>query len=301
MLPIFRIIPVGGVFLAVAILLLALHPPRGIAPLSPTLLAAHGPLVDRDEHPELRQFLILAALDRADAVERLRVIPETHIPPAPPARAPQTGLSLLMPSPETLFQPRAAPVAAPPPQIKTPVEAKAQAEVGLEVHGAASAAAQEEITPAAAPAGEAAVAASPTTSAEDKPPPVAVAALPAHQAQNDNGAAPVEGSDGSATPTDIGEAAALALPIVLPQERPLALRKLDRRRAYEARPNQRHEAKLRRRPKHTPVRSARRAPQKAMTRVRETKQPKTADSFDLFTALFGPPPQAAGTPRPGRP
>jgi hypothetical protein len=125
MLPIFRIIPVGGVLLAIAILLLALQPPRGATPLSPTLLAARGPLIDRDKHPELRQFLILAALDRADAVDRLRVIPETHIPPAPPARTPQTGLSLLMPPPEALSQPQVTLVVAPPSETKTlPVEAR---------------------------------------------------------------------------------------------------------------------------------------------------------------------------------
>jgi hypothetical protein len=91
------------------------------------------------------------------------------------------------------------------------------------------------------------------------------------------------------------------LPIVLPHERPLALRKFDRRRAYEARPNARHKAKPRHKRKQAPIRSARRATHQVTTRAREKKRPETADSFDLLTAIFGPPPQTAGTRGLGRP
>jgi len=78
MLPILRILPVGGVLLAILILVLALSPPDGSrAPLSSAIGPARGALVDRDRHPEVRQFLILAALKRADELNRLRELPDT--------------------------------------------------------------------------------------------------------------------------------------------------------------------------------------------------------------------------------
>jgi hypothetical protein len=78
MLPILRILPVGGVLLAILILVLALSPPDGSrSPMAATIAPARGALVDRDRHPEVRQFLILAALKRADELNRLRVLPDT--------------------------------------------------------------------------------------------------------------------------------------------------------------------------------------------------------------------------------
>jgi hypothetical protein len=78
MLPILRILPVGGVLLAILILVLALSPPDGSrAPLSPTIVPARGALVDRDHRPEVRQFLIHAALKRANELNRLRELPDT--------------------------------------------------------------------------------------------------------------------------------------------------------------------------------------------------------------------------------
>src|SRR5215470_16560678 len=79
MLPILRILPVGGVVLAILILVLALGPPDGFrSPLtSSTIAPARGALVDRERHPEVRQFLILAALKRADELNRLRELPDT--------------------------------------------------------------------------------------------------------------------------------------------------------------------------------------------------------------------------------
>jgi hypothetical protein len=78
MLPILRILPVGGVLLAILILVLALSPPDGSrAPLSSTIVPGRGALVDRDRHPEVRQFLIYAALKRANELNRLRELPDT--------------------------------------------------------------------------------------------------------------------------------------------------------------------------------------------------------------------------------
>ena len=77
MLPFLRILPVGGVLLAILILVLALSPPDGSrSPLTAAIAPARGALVDRERHPEVRQFLILAALKRADELDRLRQLPD---------------------------------------------------------------------------------------------------------------------------------------------------------------------------------------------------------------------------------
>jgi hypothetical protein len=78
MLPILRILPVGGVLLAILILVLALSPPDASrSPLTTTIAPARGALVDRERHPEVRQFIIQAALKRADELNRLRELPDT--------------------------------------------------------------------------------------------------------------------------------------------------------------------------------------------------------------------------------
>jgi hypothetical protein len=80
MLPILRILPVGGVLLAILILVLALSPPDGSrAPLSPEVVPTRSAFLDRDRRPEARQFLIHAALKRADELSRLRDLPDTPV------------------------------------------------------------------------------------------------------------------------------------------------------------------------------------------------------------------------------
>lgn len=85
MLPILRMISVGGVFLAIAILGLALMPPgRPHMQFALDDAAARGALIDQSAHPEWRQFLIHSALKRADEIERLRDLPTN-----PPIEMPQ--------------------------------------------------------------------------------------------------------------------------------------------------------------------------------------------------------------------
>jgi len=88
MLPILRILPVGGVFLAILLLVLALNTPERMhAQLTPGTAPLGGALMARAEHPEWRQFLMQAAIRRADELRRLRELPDTpaHNGPTPPA------------------------------------------------------------------------------------------------------------------------------------------------------------------------------------------------------------------------
>ena len=95
MLPILRILPAGGVLLVILILVLALSPPdsaRGCG----AMVTGRGVLADRDRQSEVRQYLIHAALMRADELNRLRDLPHTPVPPMRRHRrspvCPATGL-----------------------------------------------------------------------------------------------------------------------------------------------------------------------------------------------------------------
>jgi hypothetical protein len=84
MLPIFRILPVGGVLLAITLLALALNPPASMhANLTPGAVPMRGAMIEQSAHPEWRQFLLLAAIRRTDELNQLRELPDTAIHAAP--------------------------------------------------------------------------------------------------------------------------------------------------------------------------------------------------------------------------
>jgi hypothetical protein len=150
MLPILRIIPVGGVLLAIMILVLSLSPPSGMNPgLMPAASLTRGALMQLGEHPEWRQFLFLAATRRADELNSLRDLPDM------PVRAQSAGKTAGLPAERSAAEPddetgsinptstatipieigepssTELPVTAPaeiPPVIKTPERVKAPGE-----------------------------------------------------------------------------------------------------------------------------------------------------------------------------
>lgn len=80
MLPILRLIPVGGVILAIVILVLALDSPGGShPPVSRGLVSARGALIAITDNPEQPQLLLKAALRRADELNQLRQLSEESI------------------------------------------------------------------------------------------------------------------------------------------------------------------------------------------------------------------------------
>jgi hypothetical protein len=84
MLPILRILPVGGVFFAILLLVLALNPPASMhSHLTSNLMPMRG------AHPEWRQFLVLSAIQRADDLSRLRELPDTPARTEPALPAPK--------------------------------------------------------------------------------------------------------------------------------------------------------------------------------------------------------------------
>ena len=155
MLPILRILPAGGVLLAIMLLALAFSSPdRPRAQLMPNVAPVRGAMIEWGEHPEWRQFLILAAIQRADELNRLRDLPDTptrtdSAPAAPKVAGLPTDRSATDPEDNddtrSIAQPPAAtipieigesslfelPVAAPeekPPVARTPQQVKSRNE-----------------------------------------------------------------------------------------------------------------------------------------------------------------------------
>jgi hypothetical protein len=216
MLPIFRIVPVGGVLLAILILVLALTPPdRSHLALPSGVVTARGPLIDRREHPEWRQFLILAALRRADELNRLRDLPDTPVRAAPVLPDIVIRIEPAKPTPEA-----AAPAAS------EPVSGDTAKPDTAELDNAQSADAQpENDPPETAPA--------PADRNEDAP--KLFAGLPA-DTRPDDVTGSIDESPGATIPIDIGETSSTELPVVLPEERPPVIRTPERMKpAHESR------------------------------------------------------------------
>jgi hypothetical protein len=259
MLPILRILPVGGVLLAILIFLLALTPPGGVRHALPdTALEARGPLIDRDSHPEWRQFLMQAALQRADELKRLRDLPDT--PSMQMQRAPEapahTEIVIPIPAPVTRTE-------APVPRTEEIPPQQPPANVT-----AASAPVPSEPAPEPAP-----TEAAPAINAAGAP--RVIAALPSERGETDPEAEDVTGTinefPGATIPIDIGETSSTELPVVLPEERPPVIRTPER-------------AKPARDSRHKPAQRTRRA--KAGPKVAPKPQPPA--QLTLFEKMFGP-------------
>jgi hypothetical protein len=131
MLPILRILPVGGVILAIVILVLALSPPDGSrSSLTAAIAPARGALVDRDRHPEVRQFLILAALKRASELRRLRELPDSPARSDEPAEAAKVAG---LPGQRTDAEPEETGPANDTPAVSIPIEIGEQSSTELPV------------------------------------------------------------------------------------------------------------------------------------------------------------------------
>lgn len=130
MLPILRILPVGGVILAIVILFMALSPRHAPQPrLGAPAAGVRGPLADRVDHPEWRQFMMLAALRRAEELARLRDLPDApvKVEPPPEAAPPPEAVAALPPEaapPAPAIEAAAQPEAAPPAEAERAPEPK---------------------------------------------------------------------------------------------------------------------------------------------------------------------------------
>lgn len=79
--------------LAIMIVVLAHEPPGGShAARPPAEMPVRGALLHMNDHPEWRQFLILAAVRRADELSRLRELPDTPVREAGQAAGKIAGL-----------------------------------------------------------------------------------------------------------------------------------------------------------------------------------------------------------------
>lgn len=127
MLPILRVLPVGGVLLAIVLLVLALSPPDGSRARSgPHVPLVHGAMIDRNEHPEWRQFLILAAIRRADELNRLLALQDDDDVTASIAKPPAATIPIDIGEASSFELPVAPPEEEKPSVMTAPQRARQQ-------------------------------------------------------------------------------------------------------------------------------------------------------------------------------
>lgn len=315
MLPLLRIIPAGGVCLAVLILLLAISPPRDTGRgAAPEMILARGALIDRRQHPEWPQFVVQAAFRRAGEILSLRDLPNTPtlfepvaLPPprpviaaVPAAEPPSVAVGAAPPAKPA--DPGAKPTdnaaaAAPAPQPASDGAVTRTATLTADVDDGKNTKAEPAVAPK--PATTPALADSmkppqPATATVAAPaPPAAAEALtkvavlpverPATDPDPDDVTGSIDSAAGSTIPVEIGETSSTELPIVLPRERPPILSTRERNSRGILHKRAVRHARNRGRPR-TGVRPA----------VASNVQP--ASEVNLFEALFDTRSAAAAKP-----
>lgn len=141
MLPFFRILPVGGVFLAILVLVLALKAP-GDRTLPPVSLTASGAQATNNDDPQWRQVAIKAALQRANELLRLRDLPDTPPRSEPPVIEPEPQVQETAPAveePKVAALPTARPDADPDPDsVTNSIDDTPAATIPVEIGAASS-------------------------------------------------------------------------------------------------------------------------------------------------------------------
>ena len=87
--------------------------------MTAAMAPARGALVDRERHPEVRQFLILAALKRASELSRLRDLPDSPVRTEDP---PEAAKLAALPSDRGDAEPEEIAPANETPAVSTPIE-----------------------------------------------------------------------------------------------------------------------------------------------------------------------------------
>lgn len=141
MLPLFRFLPVGGVFLAILILVLALKAP-GDRVVPAVSLTASGTQANGNDDPQWRQVAIQAALQRANELARLRDLPDTPPRNEPPVSEPQPTIQETVPAaepPKVAALPTERPDADPDPDsITNSIDDAPAATIPVEIGAASS-------------------------------------------------------------------------------------------------------------------------------------------------------------------